>query len=120
VIVRVKKKQKENNKMAHDKVCEIKLYRDNMGRTIRMFVPINGDKPFFTGIARIRVVPVAGDSSTPKEKDFEFPFPIETLTIEQAFTDFDNICQKRVDENNTKLRAKLADNGGLPLESLKS
>jgi hypothetical protein len=101
------------------KVCEIKTYRDNTGRTVKMFCPVNNESPFFSGIARIRVVPVVNDAKTIKEKDFEFPFPIETTTVEQAFADFDSICQKRVDENNTKVRSKLVDNGGLQLESMK-
>jgi len=84
-----------------------------------MFCPVNNDKPFFTGIARIRVVPAANDQTTLKEKDFEFPFPVETETVENAFYDFDNICQKRVDENNAKVRVKLGDNGGLPITSVK-
>lgn len=96
------------------KVCEIKTYRDNSGSTVKMFCPVNGGKPFFTGIARIKVVPLAKDSVTQKEKDFEFPFPVETETLENAFYDFNKICQKCLDENNAKVRVKLADNGGLP------
>lgn len=95
------------------KVCEIKTYIDSAGRTVKMFCPINNDPPFFSGVARIRIVPIQNDPKEIKEKDFEFPFPIETKTIIDAFYDFDSVCQKRVDENNTKVRVKLADNGGL-------
>lgn len=88
-------------------VCKIEIYRDKTGRTVKTFIPLNGGKTFYSGIARIRVVPIVSDMSGIKEKDFEFPFPDETETLEMAFDTFDIVCQKRVDENNAKINTKI-------------
>lgn len=96
-------------------IHKIETFRDKTGRTVKTFTPFpyNGGKVKYTGVARIRVVPILSDPTGIKEKDFEFPFTDETDSIEKAFETFDIVCQKRVDENNAKVNAKvkLADTG---------
>jgi len=104
------------------KVCTVSTFQDITGRTVKRLDPyiVYGpeDKPMFIGKVRIKIVPLAGDSTTAKEKDFEFPFTDDVKTVEQAFDKFDEICQKRVDENNTKMKMKLTegDQNVLPLD----
>lgn len=105
-------------------ICEIKIYRDKTGRTVKSFIPVEDNSftkkncavPMFSGVVRIKVVPLVSDKSQTFEKDFEFAFPDEIKTYLDAFIKFDEICQKRIDENNTKMKTKLAESTATPEE----
>lgn len=97
-----------------DKVRKVETFKDDRGRVVNMLTPVSGGEPYFTGVARIRVVPydITGPE-TVREKDYEFAFPETMKTLEDAFRTFDELVTRNVDENNARVKAKykLADQG---------
>jgi hypothetical protein len=92
-------------------VREIKTYRDSKGRTVKAFIPLQGTSvTLFSGLVRVKVS--AGDKQF--EKDFEFAFGDETLTLEQAWYNFDETCQKTLAELNAKAKSKKETQNDLP------
>lgn len=99
-------------------ICEVKLFRDKTGRTVKALIPYESDLftkkncavPMFTGLVRIKVVPMVGDKSQVFEKDFEFPFTDDVKSVIDAFERFDEICQKRIDERNVKVKKTSVEN----------
>lgn len=74
---------------------ELKTFQDDEGRIITSRV--SGEATLFTGKQRVKT----GDL---REWDWEFGFPLEIQTIEEAFNRFDEICKRRLDEHNEKFK----------------
>lgn len=84
-------------------IREIRTYRDENGKTIKMAKSISdkSDPGLFIGAEKVKVV------GTDQEVNWEFIFPAEITDIESAFARFDEVLKRRLDERNEKIKANL-------------
>ena len=79
-------------------IREERRFRDDTGkRVMRLAAP--SEEPLFLGIARVR-----SRDNPFLEKDFEFAFPETVVSLDQAFSCFDEVASKRIAEHNDKLK----------------
>jgi len=93
-------------------IRKIETFRDENGKTVKSYSPVNGvaqETVFFSGVVRVRVVPNMQDKNPIFEKDFEFLFPDSIIEITEAFEKFDAVCKQRLDEQNSKVKPGLAE-----------